>query len=132
MKIPKTLIFAIFIIIVFLRCVLDHSDDLMLIVTSFNVVAALIVLLEIAAGAKSAILQKIESTCAATTIAVREKKKFKRVFAWALTIGVVLFVGLTLLFCRSSLANDIISMASLGLSLLNDEIILGCKNLYKV
>lgn len=132
MKIPKILIAAVFAMIIFLRCVFEKSSELMIMVTVFNVVAALIVLLDIAGGVKEVIIQKIETTCAAPSIATREKKKFIKLFWGILIIGVVLFIGLALKFCCSSLGNDILSMGSLGLSLLNDGIIQLCKNLYKV
>ncbi len=132
MKIPKLLIAVIFALIIFLRFVFDDNSELMIMVTVFNIVATLIVLLDIADGAKEAIVQKIEKTCAAPSISVREKKRFKKLFWSILSVGVLLFVGLALKFCCSSLGNDVLSMGSLGISLLNDEIIQICKNLYKV
>ena len=132
MKIPKLLVAVIFTLIILLRIAFRNSGELMLFVTAFNIVAALIVLLDIADGAKEAIVQKIEETCAAPSISSREKKRFKRSFSSILSLGVLLFVVLALKFCCTSLGNDVLSMVSLGLSLLNDEIIRFFKNLYKV
>jgi len=131
MKIPKILIAAIFGLLIFLRFVFEDNSDLVVLVTIFNIVAALIVLLDISAGIRDAIIEKIKDSCAARTISAREQRKFKKIFDCSLGVGVILFIGLTLIFCRSNLGNDVLSMASLGLSLLIDEIVQLCKNLYK-
>lgn len=132
MKIPRILIVAIFGLLIFLRFVFEGNSDLVVLITVFNIVATLMVLLDIAAGIREAIIGKIKKTCAAQTISVREQKKFKKIFDCSLGIGVILFIGLTLIFCRSNLGNDVLSMASLGLSLLTDGIVQFCKNLYKI
>ena len=132
MKIPKILIAAIFGLLIFLRVVFEGNSDLVLLVTVFNIVAALIVLLDIAAGIREAIIQKIKETCAVQTISIREQRKFKKIFGCSLVVGVILFIGFTLMFCRSNLGNDVLSMASLGLSLIMDEIVRLGKNLYRI
>lgn len=132
MRVPKILIAVIISLLIFLRLILKDSSEIMTMVTVFNIVATLFVILEIAEGAKNAIVAKIERTCAAQSISMREKKRFLNLFWIVLLVIVVLFIGVTLRFFCTSIANDILSIGALGLSLLIDEIVMLFEKLYKV
>lgn len=119
-------------IIIGLRCMLDGNNKLVFIVAGINIVAMAFVLYTIIEKIVGNITDKIKKSNVPEQIIIREIKctRFK---IWGVSIGVsVVAIVLYLLCCCSGLGNDIISILALGISILDDVIVMKVSENYKI
>lgn len=119
-------------IIIGLRCMLDGNNKLVFIVAGINIVAMAFVLYTIIEKIVGNITDKIKKSNVPEQIIIREIKS-TRFKIWGVSIGVsVVAIVLYLLCCCSGLGNDIISILALGISILDDEIVMKVSENYKI
>ena len=119
-------------IIIGLRCMLDGNNKLVFIVAGINIVAMAFVLYTIIEKIVGNITDKIKKSNVPEQIISREIKS-TRFKIWGVSIGVsVVAIVLYLLCCCSGLGNDIISILALGISILDDEIVMKVSENYKI
>lgn len=118
--------------IIFIRTILNSSDNLVYIVAVINIISIMFVICTIIDKIISIITDKIKQTKAPTQIIKREVKNI-RFKIWGLSIISIIFVTIFYLtYLCSSLGNDIISILALGLSILDSEIAKGIAEIYKI
>ena len=114
------------------RCMLDGNHKLVFIVAGINIVAMAFVLYTIIEKIVGNITDKIKKSNVPEQIIIREIKS-TRFKIWGVSIGVsVVAIVLYLLCCCSGLGNDIISILALGISILDDEIVMKVSENYKI
>lgn len=119
-------------IIIGLRCMLDGNNKLVFIVAGINIVAMAFVLYTIIEKIVGNITDKIKKSNVPEQIIIREIKS-TRFKIWGVSIGVsVVAIVLYLLCCCSGLGNDIISILALGISILDDVIVMKVSENYKI
>ena len=109
--------FTIFLIIV--RCIADPFPHLLIIVALLNLLSLAVVIISIIEQIRKKVIIKSNESPAPKAIVARERK---RLIKATYTISIALFLilsGVYLTFGLSELGNDIITILSLGLSLID-------------
>lgn len=119
-----TPLFTILIsMLIFLRIISNESENLVYIISILNFIALLIVFFSIAEKIKTTIHEKIAASKVPKDIIEREIKtayrKINIITYVPISIIIVIYFG----YLASELGNDIISIISLGLSLVSSNIV---------
>ena len=119
------------VILVVVRILLDSNHQLPLVIASMNLVALLMVVYSISKQITTQLLQKAFSSRVPRDIIKREQKVIILRTNCFTYIPLLILYIIYLFFLCSELGNDIISIASLGLSLSDTLISKAIVNLYK-
>lgn len=110
-------------IVIVLRSLFDKSTYLTYIVAGINIVAGVFVICTILEKIQDCIEKRINESSIPEQILKRELGLIRRrIWGMSSVIGVILII-LYLIFACSELGNDIISIVTLGISVLDDEIV---------
>ena len=118
-----TPIFVTFtILLIAIRWILNDISSLVLVNAFINVAALLFVFFTITETAIIETHTRIENTAAPNDIVIREKKRTKNIIYFISYSIYVLIATVYLIWGACEMGNDIISIASLGLSLISQDI----------
>ncbi len=119
-------------IVILLRCIFDGNENLLYIVAGINIVAIVFVLYTIIEKTVDGITNNIRESNAPKQIIVREVKTVRfKMWGWSIGVSIIAVIAYLSLWC-SNLGNDIISILALGLSILDDEMVKGITENYKI
>ena len=105
------------VVLVVFRILLNDNTQLVLVVSSINLVALLVVIFTITNQTKAKIVEKVAQSGVPENIRIRENKHLCRcVDCWTYVPLTIIYIGY-LFYFSSELGNDIISIVALGLSL---------------
>ena len=128
----KIVLLFCFAFLIILRVLLDRNEHLEIINAVINLIAFYIVVFNISEAIKEKTLARIARVCGAKEISKREQKKYTHLFYWTLIVINLLVSIIYIFFLRSNLGNDILSIISLALSLLDEEVVKIGSLLYKI
>lgn len=117
MKDEAPIIWILTVGLILVRIMMNKIAEVVLVVAIINIVALLGVILIVVRKIVSRVQNAIEDSGVPIEIQNREKNDAIRKFEGTVYASLLLFVVIYLIFWKSGLGNDIISIVSLGLSL---------------
>lgn len=117
MKDEAPIIWILTVGLIIVRIMMNKIAEVDLVVAIINIVALLGVVLIVVQKIVSEVQTAIEDSGVPIEIRNREKNAAIRKLEWIVYVPLLLFVMIYLVFWKSGLGNDIISIVSLGLSL---------------
>lgn len=117
MKDEAPIIWILTVSLIIVRIMMNKIAEVDLVVAIINIVALLGVVLIVVRKIVSKVQTAIEDSGVPIEIRNREKNAAIRKLEWIVYAPLLLFVMIYLVFWKSGLGNDIISIVSLGLSL---------------
>ena len=127
---PMFIFFTLFLIAI--RCITDNHPDIVFIVSLINLGALLAVIYLITEQVINKVIDRISKSNAPQQIIEREQKDKKITINLIAYIIFIAFALVYLLWFKSSLGNDIISIVALGLSLIDTYLINIISNSIKI
>lgn len=119
------------IILIFLRCSFNENEQLMYVITGINIVSTVYVIYTILERVSSAIENRIKATRTPKDVLEREIKNTrnkKNIISMIVIIGMIAFW----LWGRTSLSNDILSIITLWISIIDEELVNIIAENYKI
>lgn len=110
-------------IIIMLRIIFDNNSNLIYIIAGINIVAMVFVIYTVIEKVICNVIKKIQESGIPEQIIRRETINAQyKIWFWSILTSIIVIVLYLLLLC-SDLGNDIISILTLGISVLDDEIV---------
>lgn len=128
----NSFITAAIIFVIVVRCIYNKNEYIDYIVALINSISLIFIICTILSDLIKKTNNKIDKSCFPLQIKEREKRNRKIKMLLSASIVAVIFVFVYFKFCCSNLGNDIISICTLGLSILDDDLAKTILNIWKI
>lgn len=119
-------------IVILIRFIFNSNENIVYIIAGINIVAIAFVVYTIIEKILQNIIERIKKSGIPLQIAKRETKHIKlKIECGSIIISVILITVYFWLWC-SEIGNDILSIITLGISILDDEIVKKVTEIYKI